>query len=393
MLDIDKVRADTEGLRNKPLFFNSAGSSLVPTSVTKTMISYLQKEEQIGGYALATNEQEQILKFYDSTAKLIGAKANQIAFTTSASDAYNRALSSIPFEKGDCIITSDVDYVSNQLAFISMKKRYGVEYHRIGEDEKGDFLLKDLEAAIIKLKPKLVAINHIPTNSGKILPAEAIGDLCAKYDVLYLLDACQSIGQLPLDVKNLQCDFLTATGRKWLRGPRGTGFLFVSDKVLELGLCPVFADQNGVDWTAADALSPHKDASRFEQWEKSYASLLGLGAAIDYALELGVENIMKRNKILGDKMRAALKDLPQYKIEDLGSELCNIITISSTTDSIALVQEHLKNNNVFYSISGLQSALLDFTKRGIEQVIRFSPHYFNTEEEITRLIALLSDIK
>lgn len=230
-MNIQQIRLDTLGCEDK-LFLNSAGASLPPTSVIQKMIEYQAQEELMGGYELEALKTADINQFYTEMATLLNCKPHNIAYAYSATDAYNKALSAIPFKAGDCILTTDDDYISNQLAFLSLQKRFQIEIVRAANLPSGELDLADFEALMLTKKPILVAITHVPTNSGLIQQAEKVGELCKKYDVWYLLDACQSVGQMQVDVQKIHCDFLNATGRKFLRGPRATGFLYVSDKAL-----------------------------------------------------------------------------------------------------------------------------------------------------------------
>jgi cysteine desulfurase/selenocysteine lyase len=387
-MDIHSIRKDTKGLSDK-IFLNSAGSSLMPEVVLKTMIDYLQQEEMNGGYETANRNAELITGFYEETAKLINAKASNMAFTSSATDAYIKALSSISFTEGDCIITTNDDYVSNQIAFISLQKKYNIEIIRLKNLPDHELDLEDLENIIQKRNPKLVAVTHIPTNSGLIQNVEGVGKICRKYNVLYLVDACQSVGQRVVDVEKIGCDFLTATGRKFLRGPRGTGFLYVSDRAIAQNLAPIFLDMSGAVWTGFNEYELIKTAKRFELWENSYAALLGFTEAVKYANNIGLSAIEDYNQKLSRKLRNALQN-KGFRVLDEGNNLSSIITFCAQDGSIESIQKILKEHNVYFSVSPKNGALIDFTHKKVDGVIRFSPHYFNTSDEIEAVLEILS---
>ena len=205
------------------------------------------------GYEAAALAQDDIRAFYQRTAKLINAQAHNIAFASSATDAYNRALSSIPFIKGDIILTTSNDYVSNQIAFLQLQKRFKVKLIRVPNMSTGEVDVDEMEKMIEKYTPQLVAVTHVPTSSGLVQPVEAIGRICLDRGIWYLVDACQSAGQIPLDVEKIQCDFLSATFRKFLRGPRGAGFLYVSDRILkQKDFAPLFVDLHSASWEKPD---------------------------------------------------------------------------------------------------------------------------------------------
>lgn len=380
-MNIDIIRQDTRGLSDGKIFLNNAGSSLMPSVVVDSMIDYLELEEQLGGYEVANRNAEVLEEFYDETGRLINAKPSNIAFATSATEAYAKALSSIMFKEGDVIITTADDYISNQITFISLQKKLKVNVIRTKNLPDNELDLEDLEHLIKKHNPKLIAVTHIPTNSGVIQNVEGVGKLCKQYDILYLVDACQSVGQLAVDVEKIGCDFLSATGRKFMRGPRGTGFLYVSDKILEQNYAPLLLDMRGADWTEFDDYELFKTAKRFESWEISYASLMGFTNALQYANHIGLHAIEHYNKGLSERLRENLRN-SGFNVWDWGKNLSSIVTFSGPDGDLEKIQQVLKENNVFFSVTHKNSALIDFTKKNISGIVRLSPHYFNTVEEI-----------
>ena len=390
-MNIDKVRKDTPGCSDK-LFFNSAGSSLPPKIVVEKMTEYLQFEEQVGGYDAAKRRAADIAAFYTETATLLNCNPSNIAFAYNATDAYARALSAIPFEKDDYILTSNDDYISNQIAFLSLQKRFGIKILRADNLENGDINLNQFEELIKIHSPKLVAITHIPTNSGLVQNVEEIGRFCKEYNIWYLVDACQSVGQMVVDVEHIGCDFLSATGRKFLRGPRGTGFLYVSDEVLKDELEPLFIDMRGADWINADVYKMRVDARRFEMWEFSYATVTGLAEAIRYANEIGIEKIQAYNEPLVRALREGLASIKTVHVLDMGSVVSNIVTFHKSGIELGEMEQILKDENIYYSVSLKENAIIDFTKKEVDWAIRFSPHYFNTEKEIQTVIEIIRSI-
>ncbi|WP_097131494.1 aminotransferase class V-fold PLP-dependent enzyme [Pedobacter xixiisoli] len=390
-MDINQIRKDTLGCADK-IFLNSAGSSLMPKTVVEKTINYLKEEEQFGGYFIANQQTEQVNQFYVEVARMLNCRAENIAFANSNTDAYAKVLSSIPFKSGDCIITTDDDYISNHIAFISLKKRFNVEVYRTKNLANHEIDLEDLESLIKKHQPKLVAVTHIPTNSGLIQDVEAVGRLCKAHHILYLIDACQSVGQLVVDVQQIGCDFLTATGRKFLRGPRGTGFLYISDNALAQNLKPLFIDMKGANWTSFEDYQPTHTAKAFEFFEQSYAAMIGFTEAIRYANEIGLANIQNYNEQLSSELRKLLAENSSIKVLDQGNRLGSIVTFNHHKLALTELQNLLSNNQVYHSVSFKGSALIDFTKKNVDWAIRFSPHYFNTLEEIEKVGKLLREV-
>ncbi|MGB3467169.1 MAG: aminotransferase class V-fold PLP-dependent enzyme [Cyclobacteriaceae bacterium] len=386
--NIIQIRKDTRYCEDK-IFLNSAGASLMPSVVVDHMKEYLDEEEKLGGYKLVEVREKEISEFYTEVGKLLNCQAKNVAFSFNATDAYSKALSAIEFESGDVILTTDDDYVSNQIAFMSLEKRHGVRFVKAKNLGNGDLDLVDFEKLIKTHQPKLVAVTHIPNNSGLIQDVEAIGDLCEKYDVLYIVDACQSAGQIPLDVKKIKCDFLSATGRKFLRGPRGTGFLYVSDKVLDSTMAPLFMDLRGATWTEKERFQISETAKRFEIWELPYAGLIGLKEAVKYATNIDLDVIRDRNSQLLERLAAKMKQVGGIKRFDKGSEKANIFTFQKEGVSQEALTGFLDKHHVFYSVATIHVARIDFEKKGIDWAVRISPHYFNTEEEMDRLATIV----
>ena len=379
-MSLETIRQDTKGCHDK-IFLNSAGSSLPPQVVLEKMFAYFEQEEQLGGYEVEALRAAEIAEFYTETAKLINCQPDNIAFAYSATDAYAKALSSIPFKAGDTILTTNDDYLSNQIAFFSLQKRFNINVLRSNNLENGLIDLADFEEKIQKYQPALVAITHIPTNSGLVQQAEEVGALCKKYDVWYLLDSCQSVGQMPVDTQKIGCDFLNGTGRKFLRGPRLTGFLYVSDKALQAGLEPLLIDRRGADWTSFDAYTVKNNAKRFESMEVS-ASIIGLAEAVRYANNVGLTHIAAYNKGLIRRLRENLSQNPNLELLDKGETLSSILTFHLHGQKLENIVATLRSNKVVFGVSYKNWALIDFTKKGVDWAIRFSPHYFNTLAEM-----------
>ncbi|MEP1096155.1 MAG: aminotransferase class V-fold PLP-dependent enzyme, partial [Cyclobacteriaceae bacterium] len=387
-MDIDQIRKDTPYCEDK-LFLNSAGSSLMPTVVVEKTKEYLEEEQKLGGYKVKDLREAEINEFYTEAASLINCEAHNIAFTHDATDAYAKALSSIDFKPGDKIVTSNDDYISNQINFLSFQKRLDVEILRAKNLANGDLDLEHIENLIRDQSPKLVAITHIPTNSGLVQDVEAVGRICEKYERTFLVDACQSVGQIPVDVTKIKCDFLSTTGRKYLRGPRGSGFLFVSDKMLKAGSTPLFVDMRGADWTGKDSYEVQHGARRFETWESPYALIIGFKEAIKYANQVGIEAIHQYNTEVIGQLRENLSAIPEVRMFDKGSTKCNLLTFTKEGKSLKEIENLLTKNRVYYSISEKSSAQIDFEKKGIEWAIRLSPHYFNTIDEMNRVSEII----
>ncbi|RMG80386.1 MAG: aminotransferase class V-fold PLP-dependent enzyme [Bacteroidetes bacterium] len=384
MPDKQKWRDETPGCARYN-HLNSAGSSLPPKPVIAAVQNYFYIESLTGGYETAAARADEIRGFYTSLADMLGCQPRNIAHASSATEAFSKALSSVPFRAGDVILTTDYDYVSNQIAFLFLVKTAGVRLIRAQNTSHGGVDVDSVRDLIKKHHPRLVAVTHVPTNSGLVQPVEAIGELCRENDVLYLVDACQSAGQMPLQVEKIQCDFLSATFRKFMRGPRGTGFLYVADSILERGFEPVFPDHIGAHWKDDNVYIPAPDASRFEYWEKPYALLVGAKAATEYALETGLEVIQKEVRHLATYTRQKLSKIDGVRVLDEGRALCGIVTAHHPQWNLSALHAFLLKKNIHVSMAPQAAALIDFKRKGVDGALRVSPHYFNTEAEIDAL--------
>ncbi len=392
MLDIKKIRNETPGC-NHCIHLNNAGAGLMPAPVIDAIQEYIAFESITGGYEAEDARAADIWEFYLQCAKMLNCDARNIAFTANATESFARALTSIPFEEGDVILTSTNDYISNQIQFISLQRRFGTQLIHIPDLPEGGIDPDAAEEYIIKYKPRLVSVTHVPTNSGLIQDVESIGAICEKYDVIYLVDACQSAGQMPLNVADIKCDFLSVTMRKFLRGPRGAGFLYVSDKALGRGLEPLMIDMRGADWTGADTYSPKESAMRFEDWEASYALLVGSRAAIEYANNIGMEAIRDRSFELARYTRHRLGEVNGLRNLDDGNNLCAIT--SSYIDGInpQALHKYLEALKINTSQSLREYNVIDFgVRKKVPWSLRVAPHYYNTTEEIDALVEALKEV-
>ena len=385
-LDIDRLRADTPACANL-IHFNNAGSSLMPQPVYQAVIDHLALEQTIGGYEAAAAANAVIEDFYDAFATMLNCDRSEIAYVENATRAWDMAFYSLPLKEGDRILTAEAEYVSNFLGFLHQARRRGLEVDVAPCDASGQVDVDALER-LITPKTRLIALTHIPTQGGLVNPAEEVGTVAKRHGITYLLDACQSAGQMPLDVKKLGCQLLSGTGRKFLRGPRGTGFLYVSNTILDT-LDPPFIDLGSANWTSERTFELLPDARRFENWESYVAGRVGLRAAVRYALNLGLEQIEARVTALAAKLRAELSALPGVTVHDLGRRKSGIVTFQKADETPEALKSRLRAARINVSTSSKTSAQLDFTRRGLSQLVRASVHYFNTESEMDRFCGAL----
>ncbi len=390
-MPIDKtaVRADLLGDAGVA-HLDHAGAALMPRCVLETQIEHLKLEAAVGGYEAARLREDQIEAVYDSVARLINCQRNEVAIVENATVGWMMAFYAIQFNQGDRILTAEAEYASNYLAYLQLVKDKGVVVETIPSTATGELCVESLQA-MIDDRVKLISVTHVPTNGGLVNPVETIGEVAKANHILYIVDACQSAGQMPLDVNAIQCDVLSATGRKWLRGPRGVGFLYVSSRILE-SLHPPMIDLFSAVWVDVDRYELRKDARRFENWESNYAAKLGLGCAIDYALDIGLDNIAAEVTRLAEMLRAKLTEIPGVSVHDIGKYKCGIVTFSVAGVGATEVETRLRENRIQVSVSSPASTLIDAGKRNLPALVRSSVHYYNQESELDILVDCIKSI-
>jgi cysteine desulfurase / selenocysteine lyase len=381
-IDATRARAATPGCAHIA-HFNNAGSALPPQVVVDTVIDHIRREAEIGGYEAAAEANARMDAVYRSIAMLVGAAADEVALVESATVAWDAAFAAIRFQPGQRILTGRAEYVSNAIVMLQLRERTGVTIEVVPDDEHGQISVDALRDTI-DTDVRLVALTHVPTSGGLVNPAAAVGAIAHDAGALFLLDACQSIGQIPIDIGSMHCDLLSATGRKFLRGPRGTGFLVARNEIVDQ-LRPHVLDLRSATWTSPTTYEIAPGARRFETWERSHANLLGLGAAVDYALGWGIESIEQRNTELATHLRTRLANIDGVVVRDKGERKCAIVTF--TVDGVASdnVVARLGSLRINTSVTSASSAQFDMPERGLTHMVRASPHYYNDVDEVERL--------
>ncbi len=404
-MDIDHLRKETPGCATV-LHLNNAGAALMPRSVYGAQVNYLTREYETGGYEAKEEAEERLNAVYSSVATLLGAQPSEIAIIENATRAFDMGFHAIQFAPGDIILTSVAEYASNYLAYLRASETHGTVVRVVPDDDQGQLDITALAEMLANPGPgqrvRLVAVSHIPTHFGLVQPAAAIGALARAHGALFFLDATQSAGQLPLNVAELNCDLLCSTGRKYLRGPRGVGFLYVRSAILP-ELHPPFIDLHAATWTSPDTYELRNDARRFENWEANFAAALGLGAAVDYALTLGIDPIWERIQYLATTLRQALAAVPGVALHDRGATLCGLVAFSITGMSpeairIALRRRYdlntatQKARPINVSTTTARSVTLDLANRPVKEWVRASVHYYNTDVELAEFIAAVEQL-
>jgi len=387
-MNIPKLREETPLCRNV-IHFNNAGASPMPQPVYERLVTYLQREKEMGGYEAQAEHQQEIEDAYRNVADLVGARPSELALVGSASRAFQFGLSALPLEPGDRILTSRLEYVTVFMNLLQ-RREAGIEIEVVPEDGQGVVDLEHLEQAIDG-RTRLIVLTHIPTHTGTVQPAEAVGRIARKHGLTYFLNATQSLGVYPLNVEEIGCDLMCSTSRKWLRGPRGLGMLYVRSGLMEQ-LNPPFPDVRAAVWEEPYRFRWPPDARAFETWESNPAAILALGEAAAYAWNVGLEAIWQRVQELARYLRQRLGELPGAKVHDRGQTLSGIVAFTLEGVPPLKVKEYLRERKINVYTVGAKNALLDMQDWDVDEIVRASVHYFNTEGEVDTVVRTLAEL-
>lgn len=390
-IDVARLRADTPGTQTL-VHLNNAGAALPPQVVLRTVIGHLEDESRLGPYEAHAAAADRVAAITASVARLVSARPDQVALVESATEGWSRAFSAIEFTRGfgpgDRILVAESEYASNVLPILQVCARTGARLEFVPDGPDGSLDVTAL-GRMLDDDVALVALTHCPSQNGLVNDVAGAGAVLAGSRAWFVVDACQSVGQLPVDVAAIGADFVSATGRKWLRGPRGTGFLAVSDRALA-ELEPFPLDLHSAEWTA-DGYRLADGARRYEYWERSYAALLGLGAAVDYALTCGVDSLQARIGDLAARTRTGLGGIPGLRLLDRGNRRSGIVTFLHAAAPAAAIAADLRARAINVSVSTPDYARHDFEAHDVPAAVRVSPHAYNTEEEVDSLVASVAE--
>ncbi|HEX3592847.1 MAG TPA: aminotransferase class V-fold PLP-dependent enzyme [Pseudonocardiaceae bacterium] len=384
-IDVDAVRADTPAATER-IFLDSAGSSLPPNTVLETVVGHLRREAEVGGYRAVDERQDDLASGYQVFADLLGCEPDEVAFSDSATRSWLSLMDSVPLAEGDRILIGQAEYAANAISLLRRAEEAGAKVETIPSDGSGALSVAALRDMLDE-RVRLVSLVHVPTNGGLVNPVREVVEAAHDVGALVLLDACQSIGQRQVNVRELGVDLLSGTGRKWLRGPRGTGFA-VARREIAHRLRPRLLDHHGATWVTPDQYELNSDASVYELWETDVAGRLGLIEAARYALRLGMDRIADRVAALAELTRRGLAEIPGVDVRDLGSTRCGLVTFTMAGRTPAELRAALWDRGITVTATPPGTALIDTMSRGLDDgVLRSSAHYFVTEDEVDRFVA------
>ncbi len=370
----------------KYINFNNAGSSRPFSGVNSAISNFLEIEERYGGYFATEKHKKKLNSFYNNLSRLINCRNEEISFSSSTTLAWNIFFNSFEISKNQNIIIFENEYGSNLIYY--RKQNLNLKIVKINSNGKVCF--KDLKKKIDK-NTKIVCLCHVASQCGERMEAEKIGKLIHSINpnILFVVDACQSIGQIEVDVKKIDCDVLVGSGRKYLRGPRGTGFIFIKNSIRK-NLQPLILDLRNTKLTKK-GLKVSK-ANIFENFEYSPALKIGLSKAIEKINLFGIKkiefDIAKKSKYLRKKLEY-FNDISFFENKEC---LTGINTLRIRGYSTYQLYQYLLSKKILTSISSYSSSSLYFKKKLVNDVLRISLHQYNTFNEINYLIKCLIDL-
>ncbi len=366
--------------------FNNAGSSFPSKNVNNSINKFLKYEEKYGGYYASEKFSEKLDTFYENLSILINCKKHQISFLPSTTYALNIFFNSLNFPNNKNIVIFENEYGSN---FIYFKKRE-LNLRVVKIKNNGEICFKDLEKKIDS-KTIFISVCHIASQCGEIIDIQKIGKIAKKINpnIIFIVDACQSVGHIKLDVKKIQCDVLVGSGRKYLRGPRGTGFIFFKDTIKKT-LTPSILDMNN---TKIKNGKIDVDRERmFESFESSPALKYGLSKAIEEINQKGMETVESEIKKKSNIFRKRLECFNQIIFYENRRLLSGINTFNIKGFSAKKVYAYLLSKKILCSVSSRETSMMYFGKKNLTDLVRISIHHYNTMSEIDYLIKCLIDL-
>lgn len=382
---IDALRARTPGVRTTT-HFNHAGASLPSAATLDAIHAHLLREASMGPMEAGAFGDEQTERARTLAARLLNAQPAEIALTTGNSPGWGAAFAALgPWQAAQRILVARHEWGGNLATMRHLGQRAGVSIETIPSDASGRVDPRALEA-MLDDRVALIALTWLPANGGLINPAAAIGQIARRHGIPYFIDAAQAVGQLPIDVAELGCDVLAGAGRKALRGPRGTGLLYVRRDFLPR-LAPAFVDTYSAPLDANGEPALRDDAARFESSEASLALHCGLANALEEALEIGIDNIRARIDQVAQALREQLAAMPGVSVLDQGVERSGLVSFNVTGMDALAVRRSLAAQGITIGSNGVAYTPFDMTSRGLSQIARASVSYLTTNAEIDKLLA------
>lgn len=401
--DVDLARQETFGC-HRLIHLDNAGAALPPDCVTETYIAALQEEAEIGSYRSARKQTAALRQTYAELAQLLNCHVSEIALVESGSRAWDLSFSMIQLAPGSVIVTTEYEYANNYIMMLRAARQCNCRIEFIRLDEGGDISLSHLSELIDAWGKdiRVISVTHVPTHNAIINPVEKIGQLIRSAKTsgaladtaVYMVDACQSVGQMPVDVQNIRCDVLTICSRKFLRGPRGVAAIYFRKETLDREIAsnnaePTFLNIPGFTWVQEHSYEMRRDGRCFETWESNYSAKTAFGRAINYYMArdpIGVERYVTG---LAAHLRKVLRNVNGVSLTDVGANKSALVTFSMKGLPANGILHELEANNINVSIIDRRTAHINMNKRQQHFLLRSAVHYYNTKDEVEKFAQLI----
>lgn len=372
-------------------YFNQAAGGLMPDRVLQAVTDYMQREQALGSYVAAQQAQPQLQQLYAQLAALLHCQPTDIALTTGNTHGWCAVVGALPLQAGDRVLVTPGEWGGNYAMLLQLQARTGCVVETMPCTADGHIDLAALEAGL-DARVQLIALTWVPANGSTVYDAQALGQLCARHGIPYIIDAAQALGHIPVDVQALQCDVLTAPGRKWLCGPRGTGLVYLKPG-FAARLQPMTVDHVSCPITPTGPVL-RQDARMLEQSESSVALKLGLLAALDTAQAEGWAQRFAAIAERARQLRSALADVPGLSLHSLAAAPadCGIVPFTLQGHTPAQVQQALLQCHIQVAASGMGFTPLDMQARGLSAVVRASVSAHTTDADIQALVQALQTL-
>ncbi|MBA5777328.1 aminotransferase class V-fold PLP-dependent enzyme [Stappia sp. F7233] len=364
------------------IHLNNAAGSLADQRVHDAIKAHLELEARSGSTEAMNAVSSKLEQLYSAVAAFVGGTADQMLVADSHTNAWQRPFLAVDLKPGDVVLVGSSEWGGNLSMIHHTCRRTGASYKVVPDDASGRMDLRTFESALKDKRVKLVCTTWVAATSGQVNPVEEIGELMRQTEALHFVDGAQAIGQFPVDIRNLNCDLLTVSARKFVRGPRGTGFAWISKRFLN-EYKPLGVDQFAAPWEN-DAPHLRGDARRFETGESNYAARLGLLSALELILTRDISADFTVIKELAAQARARLSSTEGITVLEGNEGSCGLVTFLADGVAPAKIAADLRQSRINISAPTTRYGPLYMAARGWNAINRLSPHAFNTADEIDK---------
>lgn len=374
MSEIDEQIKRDFPVTKKTIYMNNGAIAPTPLSTVKAVTDFMLKCSEAGPDAPQTSEYVSSLldELRTRVGHLINCDREEVVLVQSTTEGLNIVANGIGWQKDDSIVVRGGrhEHYANYLPWVSVSQRNGVQLRDLVVDEAGYFDLSDLDK--LMKGARMIAMSHALYNTGAIMPLEEVGKIAKENNALFCVDAAQSAGTIPIDVKKIGCDFMAFPGFKWLCGPTGIGVFYCSKKASEALMPPAIGIESAT-LSERDDIAYFDMPTRFQAGFRNFPGAAGLEASMRYVLRLGQAEIRKRNMRVAARLREEIGKIQSIKIygPDDENKRTSIVTFMAPTDSSTIVKK-LEQNSIIFAARDVG---------GGKKAVRAAPHFFNSEEE------------